>query len=321
MYTVASTMNTYSPASFPSLYLVLAALYWASVTVLHEAISNKIVVPFKNMLGAVPTEYAFVGLTLCGMWGLFWAARGRTPRKLHAETGSGSGARKLTRRAFQRGEVRRVFACWLVLVAAAGLCSGFLMVTRIEMAHFPQYAILGTLLRLGGLSPGSAYLAGQCGSIMDEGRQYLVHPRFTGYFDWNDLLINSVGLCMGLLLAHQGDARRVLRFGLNRSLSWAVARVSAALLVLWAVALLAGLACGYVRAYVPLAAGQPPDTFPWVEGSRVLALFLREAPPFWQTGPFGQFHVMGVGEGMFLYPLCSLLLFRCCFYRKNTPIL
>lgn len=315
-------MKTYSSIFFPSFYLVLAALYWASVTVLHEAISNNIVVPFKNMLGAVSTEYAFVGLTLCGMGGLFWAARGRIPHKLHGETGSESGARKGEQRAFQKGAVRRTLACWLVLVAAAGLCSGFLMVTRIEMAHFPQYAILATLLRLGGLSPASAYLAGQCGSIMDEGRQYLVHPRFTGYFDWNDLLINSVGLCMGLLLAHQGDVRRVLCFGpngsLKRGLSWAVSRVSAALLVLWAVALLAGLACGYVRAYVPLAAGQPPDPFPWVEGSRVLALFLREAPPFWQTGPFGQFHVMGVGEGMVLYPLCSCLLFLCCFYRKNT---
>lgn len=248
------------------------------VTLGHEYISNTLVVPFKNYMGAEASEYWFVGFSLALVLVLLWLVRKSIPH---------------TRFMAFKG---------FLLLACVNMSTQMLMVTKVEMVHYPQYALLAFFLRMGGLSARAAFLLGLCASIIDEGRQYLLHPRFTGYFDWNDLLINSIGLALGLWLT-QGRS-------FIPTLSRKVCIFATSILVTFAIVLLLGLVSGYIVMHQPLAQGQTITAFPHTQTGQVLALSLKaEGGPFWNKGPFGNFHIMSSIEGLILVPILSLLIF------------
>lgn len=70
-----------------------------------------------------------------------------------------------------------------------------LLVSNVEVIHFPQFALLAALLLAAGLKPVPAYLATTVVGIGDEAYQYAVIYRGVPniYLDFNDMVLNAIG--------------------------------------------------------------------------------------------------------------------------------
>jgi len=87
----------------------------------------------------------------------------------------------------------------LVLTAAS---QRWLLVTNIELIHFPQFAVIAVLFLAAGLGARLAWLCGTLAGLLDEAYQHLVlYAGVAGtYFDINDILLNAIGAAWGVLL-------------------------------------------------------------------------------------------------------------------------
>lgn len=100
----------------------------------------------------------------------------------------------------------------------------WLLVTNIELIHFPQFALIAVLLLMAGAEPRVAWLGGTVAGLFDETYQHLV--LYAGvpntYFDINDILLNSIGAAWGVCLFgadRLAGGRRARRFGLAAALA------------------------------------------------------------------------------------------------------
>ncbi len=86
-----------------------------------------------------------------------------------------------------------------ILTAAA---QQWMLVTNIELIHFPQFALLAFMFLAAGLPPKVAWLTAFAGGLLDETYQHLV--LYAGvpdtYFDINDILLNAIGAAWGACL-------------------------------------------------------------------------------------------------------------------------
>jgi hypothetical protein len=88
-----------------------------------------------------------------------------------------------------------------LLVAVALVFQRFLLVSGIENIHYPQYALMVSLLMRGGVRAEGAYLISTGLGAVDEAYQLATMPRGTpGYFDWNDVALNALGAAFGVVL-------------------------------------------------------------------------------------------------------------------------
>lgn len=264
-------------------WMIVAGLWFASTTFLHEAFSNEIYAPLREWVGHARMEYCTaIGISLAVVALVLWVRR------------------------YVVWSESRALLRWGLLLGMMVASVPLLLVTNIEIVHYFQYFLLVVLLRKAGFSEPLAYVAALVGSVCDEGRQYILHPRFTGYYDWNDLFINNLGAALGILACRRMSVEpaRTAALLLRRLCIGVPALLVLTGLGLWAT--------GLLHAYVPLPPGTEASAFPLVDGQRVFALSLRPAEQaFWQLAARGRtFHVMGVGEGLLLCPLAAWLLWR-----------
>lgn len=150
------------------------------------------------------------------------------------------------------------------LTAATVAAQQWLLVSNVELVHFPQFALIAALLLAGGVGPMPAWLIATLAGVADETYQHLVI--YAGvphtYFDVNDIVLNAIGAAWGVCL-----------FGADRLAArgprFATARPYA----------LAALLCA-----IPIAAAlylDPPDRVP-----------LRKA------ATHRRYRVLSVGEGL-----------------------
>ena len=115
-------------------------------------------------------------------------------------------------------------AAWGLLVAAAVICHFTLVTIGVEVIHYPQYALVAVLFahaldaeRQNRLVLEVLLIATVL-SAVDEALQYLFFMRGQTYFDYNDLLLNQIGVLAGLLLYYglPGPRSAARRRGLLR---------------------------------------------------------------------------------------------------------
>lgn len=76
-----------------------------------------------------------------------------------------------------------------------------LLVVNSELIHFPQYALLAILLfPLFRNFPETLFWATLMGAIDEAYQFFYLAPDRTGYFDFNDVLLNLLGAVLGLML-------------------------------------------------------------------------------------------------------------------------
>lgn len=107
-----------------------------------------------------------------------------------------------------RRGLRRAFAdTWLAasllgMVILTAASQRWLLVTNIELIHFPQFALIAVLFLAAGLGARAAWLCGSIAGLLDEVYQHLVlYAGVAGtYFDINDIFLNAIGAAWGVLL-------------------------------------------------------------------------------------------------------------------------
>ena len=167
---------------------VTTLLYWLGASLLHLEISKIIVSPVSTPLGTfIPADYssifAWVLLILGALYVLLMAVKGKARL--------------------------RAIVYWIMWGAALYGANRFLVFSPNEYVHYPQYALLAVLL-VAWRDPhrekwpiGNLIFWGTALGIADELIQYLfICPSYGDYLDFNDFLLNELGIVAGLLLVY-----------------------------------------------------------------------------------------------------------------------
>jgi hypothetical protein len=183
-----STGNIETKGTRRFLWPVAIGVYWLMTSLLHLEFSLIIISPIATPLGPfTPANYSTYlawGLLILGAsFVLFECAKGEA-------------------------RLRTLFY-WSLWGGAVYLTNRFLVLSPNEYAHYPQYALLAVLLALW-RDPGkekwpvgSLIFWGTALGVVDEVMQYLfVCPSYGDYLDFNDFLLNELGIVAGLLLVY-----------------------------------------------------------------------------------------------------------------------
>jgi hypothetical protein len=114
-----------------------------------------------------------------------------------------------------------------------------LLVSNIELIHFPQFALLAAVFLAGGLPLEAAWLAATAAGVLDETYQHLVI--YAGapdtYLDFNDMLLNAIGAAWPVVLwaaaSPSSNAAAAVADGLRHWRRWAVGLAVLAAALLW----------------------------------------------------------------------------------------
>ncbi|MCP4576717.1 MAG: hypothetical protein GY846_10590 [Deltaproteobacteria bacterium] len=167
---------------------VMTMVYWLATSLLHLEISKIIVSPVSTPLGAfTPAHYschlAWGLLILGALFVLLMAVKGETRL--------------------------RTAVYWIMWGAAVYGANRLLVFSPNEYVHYPQYALLAVLLviwrdpHLEKWPIGNLIFWGTALGIADELMQYFfICPTYGDYLDFNDFLLNELGIVAGLLLVY-----------------------------------------------------------------------------------------------------------------------
>jgi len=171
------------------LFLPVTTLcYWLGASLLHLEISKIIVSPVYTPLGAfTPAHYsrhfAWILLIVCALIVFLTAINGKARL--------------------------RTAVYWIMWGAAVYGANRLLVCSPNEYVHYPQYAILAVLLVIW-RDPhrekwpiGNLIFWGTALGVADELMQYFfICPSYGDYLDFNDFLLNQLGIVAGLLLVY-----------------------------------------------------------------------------------------------------------------------
>jgi len=93
---------------------------------------------------------------------------------------------------------KRIFFLWGIGLGMAILADKILICTNIERIHFFQYAFLAIIIRSVLQDDFSALWITSYAGILDEVINYIWHPQFTKYLDFNDFILNFIGAFLGI---------------------------------------------------------------------------------------------------------------------------
>lgn len=158
-------------------YLILIVAYSALFIAGHDFVSQLYGKVIKGFDRETMESFIFWGALLSGVAGFVWIVACRRGSWLFWAEG---------------------FALGIML----WISSAMLICTNVESVHYPQYAILGYLMR--SLIDGdmSALLACNFVGMGDELVQYVLNPHYTKYLDFNDMVLNLIGVMAGIILWH-----------------------------------------------------------------------------------------------------------------------
>jgi hypothetical protein len=181
-------------------------------------------------------------------------------------------------------EPRAVLA--LLALGAGGVAAQeSLLVSNVELIHFPQFALLAGLLLAAGLGAEATWLLATAAGIADEAYQYLV--LYSGvpniYLDFNDMVLNSLGAAYAVCLFAAAGGRSAPARDVTPSW-WPTTAVLA----------LAGLLIVAV----------------WIDPPRL--------DSFWKRAATGRsYHVLSLAEGVLITGLLWLLVAWFCRTRRR----
>lgn len=164
----------------------------------------------------------------------------------------------------------------LGILMALMLCFMFLMVINIEAVHFVQYCVLAILIfpLVGNYRETLMWVVLAGG--LDELYQYLVLENTAFYYDFNDVVLDTVGGCIGLVyMALEGIAEEGnLKKWYKKAYFYIPITLTMLLCIAWALGYFALTKDGG-DAYFTLFKRIPPDGF-W----------------FYPKGPYARFHIL-----------------------------
>ncbi len=162
----------------PILNIILAGIFYLLVTLPHEQVGIFIAGIFKGM---PRPEYDLIILCLASVIFLFYIL-------------------PLLRTILKNRDRNLILFFLLVTVALTILSINTILIVNIELIHFIQYAALAILFFPLTMRYTDTLFWVTFLSAIDEAYQYwFIAPERTNYYDFNDLIINMLGVVFGLL--------------------------------------------------------------------------------------------------------------------------
>lgn len=181
----------------------------------------------------------------------------------------------------------------LALAVCTVAAQRWLLVSNVELIHFPQFALLAALLLAAGLAAQTAWIVATVGGVIDETYQFLVlYAGVLGtYFDYNDIVLNALGAAWAVVLASAVGLARQERRGHA-----------------WQRALRAALLAGFAVSL-------------WLAPPRVAA---TDRFPYWQPAVARaatgfDYHVMPASEGLAALLLMWMIVALATPQRPRSP--
>lgn len=259
--------------------LVASLIYFAAVVLLHEEVSKVSVWLQKSLTLALYNTVITVFSVSVVVFLLLYSL--------------------LKLRQSERTVLRVVYLFFTFICAAVSYNT--LIVSNVEAIHFPQYAFLVVpAFALTG-SYSETLLSVSLLGAFDEAYQYFIFKNWT-YFDFNDILLNVIGGCIGVAFLYTVLGARSLSREKPRSLIKSPV-----------FAITAGI---FMTAAV-LSAGGLLQLYPSQHGRDALILLSKKPPPesFWITFKWGKrYHVLSAVEGI---ALCAGLIGLYAFIDRK----
>ncbi len=125
-----------------------------------------------------------------------------------------------------------VIGCLVVLAAATIAAQQFLLVSNIELIHFPQFGLIAALLLASGLGPHGAWIGATLAGVLDEIYQdQVIYAYLHTPLDYNDIVLNAIGAAWVVVLA--GGASAAWPGGARGKRAAGAAAIGALALALW----------------------------------------------------------------------------------------
>lgn len=181
------------------------------------------------------------------------------------------------------------FGLTLVLIVIA---INLLMVVNVELIHVFQYCLMAILLYPFFKNLNTVLFFTTLFGALDEAYQYFyLFPEKAGYYDFNDILINMLGACLGIVFLRSQGLKTVKTYG-----AWYKSPVFISI-VLIAALFLIGLFTQFI--------GIKPDKTDEISGFTLIRR--AYAPGFWrQYLPGERFHILRPLEFLIIFPILFL---------------
>lgn len=164
----------------PLVNIVIVIIYYLLVVLPHEEVGKVIARTLDEPLGRDLYNQLILGAGTIGFLGYLW----------------------LIKKGIQQFPNRKKVTYFYLLVTfiLIILTINILMVINVEMIHFVQYATMAVLLfPLLSSYQETLFVATILGAL-DEAYQYWVLAPLSHYYDFNDVIINMLGVSLGLIL-------------------------------------------------------------------------------------------------------------------------
>jgi hypothetical protein len=186
----------------------------------------------------------------------------------------------------------------------------YLIVNNIERIHFIQYAVLALLVKMSVENDTLVLLTCSFAGMFDEFLQHVMNPRRTSYLDFNDFVLNVLGVALGLVLAAALDQRT--RFG-SVQYEKGVRNGLVAFTAFSLAIILLGVTLGRIISFEENTGALRPFSF--VDGKLYFILSFERHEQFWSVSlnHGKRFHVLSLTEGMVV--LAGLLTFFAASFR------
>ena len=255
------------------LVVIFSAIYFAAVVLLHEEVS-KISVWLRDLL-TLKLYNALITISvisLCLLLTIFLVSR------------------------IRQGEQKTLkLAYWCFTLLVAGISYNTLLVTNVEAIHFAQYAFLAIPIFALTMSYAETLIWVMLLGAIDEAYQYFIFKNWI-YFDFNDVVLNVLGGCIGVVLLFTVCGKPE---SFTRRQRWKLLKSPPFLTVV-----------GLAAVAMLLSASGLLQVYPGEDGSKALVL-LSKVPPsqtFWITFKWGKsYHILTPVEGLAL----SAMLIGC----------
>jgi len=202
----------------------------------------------------------------------------------------------------------KMLSLWFIAVLLCYGAYGFLICSKVEIVHFPQYAILAFwgmfLIRD---TARTVFIVTFLG-IFDETFNYIFHSRFTPYLDLNDMVLNFCGALVGTVFYHTVIDEMPLTMD-----HWAF-KLGYVLVFLIVALIIVGIVTGKIVLENTLA----DPTTPLQNGQFILSF--QHYEPFWRYTSAGvRYHIMTPVEGILLIgTLLSAVHAVCSFFTRQN---
>jgi len=259
------------------LNILVAVVYYIIVVTTHRQVGRFIAQNLDRPLGREAYNLIVLSIGIISLLGLLLLLQKNFRKKLSS------------------AEKKKTLGYLIFLIALIVIAINLIMVVNVEIIHIAQYCAMAVLLfpLLKNFNMVLFYTTILGG--LDEAYQYwYLFPEKSNYYDFNDVIINFLGVCLGLIiLKSQGlsDVRKSPEW-YKSSIFWTILVISGTYIV--------GTATGLIS-IMPVEEGDPA----------LITLIRKYEPGFWrELPPNVKFHIVRPLEFIIL-----IIILMCSFVK------